>query len=83
MPLNDKARLIPNGHELISGEAEIDVDDVMALCAGKMVVVLASTADTVVMCPVRELDPGEQSFIHQLFDRTVDRGPAYPWLGLS
>ncbi len=59
MPLNDKVRLVPNGHELISGEADIDIDDVMALCAAQMVVVCASTADTVVMCPVRKLDASE------------------------
>ena len=39
----------------------------MALCAGEMVVVFVATADTVVMCPIRKLDPGEQSHIHQLF----------------
>jgi len=55
----------------------------MALCAGEMVVVLAATTDTVVMCSIRKLDPGEQSPGHQLFDRTVDCGPAYPRLGLS
>jgi hypothetical protein len=75
--------LLPNGHELICGEADIDIDDVMALRAGQMVVVFASAADTVVMRPICKLDPGEQLFIHQLFDRTVDCGSAYPWLGLS
>jgi hypothetical protein len=55
----------------------------MALCAGEMVVVFVATADTVVMCPIRKLDPGEQSHGHQLFDRTVDCSPAYPRLGLS
>ena len=83
MPLDDKVRLVPNGRELISGETDIDIDDAMALRAGEVVVVLASITDKVVMCPIRKLNPGEQSHIHQLFDRTVDRGPTYTWLGLS
>ena len=83
MPLNDKVLLLPNGRELISRETDIDIDDAMALRAGEVVVVLASTTDTVVMGPIRKINPGEQSHIHQLFDRTVDRGPAYTWLGLS
>lgn len=83
MPLNDKVRLIPDGRELISGETDIDIDDAIALRAGEVVVVLASTTDTVVVCPVRKLNPGEQSHIHQLFDRTVDGGSAYTWLDLS
>jgi hypothetical protein len=82
MPLNDKVCLVPNGHKLISGETDIDIDDAMALGAGQMVVVLAAATDTVVMGPVGKLDPGEQSHIHQLFHPTVDRGSAYPWLGL-
>jgi hypothetical protein len=83
MPLNDKVRLIPNGRELIRGETDIDIDDAMALRAGEVVVVIVSTTDTVVMCPIRKLNPGKQSHIHQLFDRTVDRGSAYTWLDLS
>ena len=83
MPLDDKVRLVPNGRKLISGETDIDIDDAVALSAGEMVMMLASTADTVVMCPICKVNPGEQSHIHELFDRTVDRGPTYPWLGLS
>ena len=83
MPLNDKVRLVSNDHELIGGQADIDVDDAMTLRAGKMVVMLAFTTDTVVMCSIRKLDPSEESHIRQLFHRTVDRGSAYPWIGLS
>ncbi len=83
MPLDDKVRLIPNRRKLISGETDIDIDDVMALRTGEVVVVLASSADTIVMCPIRKLNPGEQSPIYQLFDRTIDRGSAYTWFGLS
>jgi hypothetical protein len=54
----------------------------MTLRAGQMVVVLAPTTHTVVMRPICKLNPGEQSHIYQLFDRTVDRGPAYTWLSL-
>ncbi len=83
MPLNDKVCLLPNGRELICGETDVDIDDAVALRAGEVVVVLVSIADTVVMGAVRKLDTGEQPPIHQLFDRTVDRGSAYSWLGLS
>jgi hypothetical protein len=83
MPLNDKIRLILNSRELISGDTDIDIDDAVALLAGEVVVVLASTTHTVVMCPICKLNPGEQSPGHQLFDRTVDRGSAYTWLSLS
>ncbi len=83
MPLNDKVRLLPNGRDLICGETDVDIDDAVALRAGEVVVVLVSIADTVVMCPVCKLDAGEQSPIHELFDRAVDRGSAYAWLGLS
>ena len=68
MPLNDKVRLIPNGRELISGKTDIDIDDAMAVRAGEVVVVLASTTDTVVMCSICKLNPVEHSHIHQLFD---------------
>ena len=83
MPLNDKVRLIPNSRELISGKTDIDIDDAMAVRAGEVVVVLASFADTIVMCAIRKLNAGEQSPIYQLFDRTIDRGSAYTWFGLS
>lgn len=83
MPFDDKVCLVPNGCKLISGETDIDIDDAVALCTGEMVVVLASPTDTVVMCPICKINPGEQSHIHQLFNRTIDRGPAYPGLGLA
>jgi hypothetical protein len=83
MSLNDKVRLLPNGRELIRGEADVDIDDAVALRAGEMVVVVVSLTDTVVMCPVGKLDAGEQSSIHQLFDRTIDRGSSDAWLVLS
>ena len=83
MPLNDKVLLLPNGRELISRETDIDIDDAMTLRAGKMMVVLTPTANTVVMRPIRKLYPSKQSHIYQLFDRTIDRGSAYTRLGLS
>src|SRR6266567_3531492 len=55
----------------------------MTLRAGKMMVVLTPTANTVVMRPIRKLYPSKQSHIYQLFDRTIDRGSAYAWLSLS
>ena len=77
MPLNDKARLIPNGHKLICGEADSDIDDVMALRAGQMVVVFASTADTIVMRPIFK-----SSGRAVLYSPTF-RPHGRPWLGLS
>ena len=83
MSLNDKVRLLPNGRELISGEADIDINNAVALRAGEVVVMLASSADAVVMRPISKLDADEQFPLHQLFDRSVDRGSTYPWLGLA
>ena len=59
MPFNHKVCLFPYGRELISGKTKIDIDDAVALCAGEMVVVLVSTAHTIVMCPICELNAGE------------------------
>ncbi len=83
MPLNHKVRLVPNGRELISGETDIDLDNAVALRAGEMVVVLVSTTHTIVMGPISELNAGEQSHVHQFFDRTIHRRPAYAWLDLA
>jgi len=83
MPLDDKVRLIPNGHKLICGEADIDIDDAVALRAGEMVVVLVSTTHTIVMGAISELNAGEQSHVHQFFDRTIHRCPTYAWLDLA
>ena len=83
MPLNHKVRLVSNGRELISGETNIDIDDAVALRAGEMVVVLVSTTYTIVMGPISELNAGEQSHVHQFFDRTIHRRPAYSWLDLA
>ena len=83
MPLNDKVRLIPNCHELICGQADIDIDDVMALRAGEMVMVFVSTTHTIVMGPISELNAGEQSHVHKFFDRTIHRRPAQAWLDLA
>jgi hypothetical protein len=83
MPLNYKVRLVPNGRELSSGETNIDIDDAMALCACKMVMVLVSTTHPIVMGPISELNAGKQSHVHQFFDRTIHRRPAYGWLDLA
>jgi len=83
MPLNDKVLLIPNGRELSRGETKIDIDNAVALRAGEMVVMLISSTHTIVMGPVGELNAGEQSPVHQFFDRTIHRRPAYAWLDLA
>src|SRR5436309_8219446 len=83
MPLNHKVRLVPNGRELSCGKTNIDIDDAVALCAGEMVVVLVSTTHAIVMGPISELDAGQQSHVHQFFDRTIHRRPAQAWLDLA
>ena len=83
MPLNHKVRLVPNGDELSSGETNIDIDDAVALRAGEMVVMLFCTTHPIVMGPISELNAGEQSHVHQFFDRTIHRRPAYGWLDLA
>ena len=82
MPLNHKVLLLPNSRELSSRQTEIDIDNAMALCACEVVVVVASSADAVVVGSIRKLNAGEQSSRHQLFDRTVDRGSSDTWLSL-
>ena len=64
MPLDDKVLLLPNGRELIGRKTDVDIDDAVAPRAGKMMVMLVSLADTVVMRPVRKLDAGQHSSIH-------------------
>ena len=83
MALDDKILLIADGHELIGGKTDIDIHDTVALGASEVVMVLAAIADPVVMCSIRKINPGEQAHIHQLFNRTVDRGAPNAWLGLS
>ena len=73
MSLDDKVRLVPNGRKLISGETDIDIDDAVALSAGEMVMMLASTADTVVMCPVCKLHTIQQTHRNQLLYGAIDR----------
>src|SRR5437763_3851627 len=79
MPFDDKVRLIPNRRKLISGETDIDIDDAMALRAGEVVVVIASSADTIVMSTIRKINPCEQYHIQQLIDRKIDRVSTYKW----
>ena len=83
MPFHDKVLLFANGRELSSGQTEIDIDDAVALRAGEVVVVVVSSADAVVVGPIRKLNAGKQSFRHQLFDRTVHRSSADAWLDLA
>ena len=83
MALDDEVRLILYRRELIGGKTDIDIDNAMTLRAGEMVMVLVSPTNAVMMGPVRKLDAGQQSHIHQLLDRTVDRGSPNAWLSLS
>ena len=83
MPLNDKILLLPNDRQLSSRQAEIDIDNAMALRASEVVVVVVSTADTVVMGAIGKLNAGEQAPAHQFFDRAVDRRAANTWFDLA
>lgn len=83
MPFNNKVLLLPNGRELSSRQTEIDIDNAMTLRTSEVVMVLAPTTHTIVMGPIRKLDTSEQSPVHQFFDCTVDRRPAYAWLDLA
>ena len=83
MSFNDKVLLLPDARKLSIGQAEIDIDDAMALRAGEVVVVFVPVAYAVVMGAIRELDAGEQSPVHQLFNRAIDRGAAYARLVLA
>lgn len=80
MSFNDKVFLLPNARELRSRQAEINIDNAMALRAGEVVVVFVPTTHTIVMGAIRKLDAGEQSSSHQFFDCAVDRRAAYTWL---
>ena len=80
---NDKVLLLPNGCKLSSRQAEIDIDNAMALCASKMVVVFVPATYTIVVGTIGKLDAGKQSPVHQFFDRAVNRRAAYAWLGLA
>lgn len=83
MSFNYKVLLLPNARKLSSRQAEIDIDNPMALRAGKVVVVFVPTAHTIVMGTIRKLDAGEQAHSHQFFDRPVDRRAAYTRLILA
>jgi hypothetical protein len=83
MPLYHKVLLIPNDRELSSGQTKIDIDNTVALRAGEMVVVFVSTTNTIVMCSISELNAGQQSHVHQFFDRAIHRRPAYARLHLA
>lgn len=83
MSFNDKVLLLPNDCKLTSGQAEIDIDNAMALRASEVVVVFVPATDTIVMSAIGKLDAGKQSHVHQFFDRTINRCAANAWLGLA
>jgi hypothetical protein len=84
MAFDHKVLLLPNRRELGGRKAEIDIDHAMALCAGKvMVVVLAPATHSIVMGPIRKFNAVKQSLAHQFFDRTIDGCAADAWLDLA
>ena len=82
MSVNDKVCLILDSGDLLRREAASDIDDAVTLCASQMMVVFAPVADMIVMRSICKLDPCQEFSLHEHFYRTIDRGSAYPWLGL-
>jgi hypothetical protein len=83
MSFNDKVLLLPNARKLSGRQAEVDIDNAMALRAGKVVVVFAAITHAIVMGAIRKLDAGKQSPAHQLFNGAVDCRAAYTRLLLA
>src|SRR5450755_185587 len=77
-----KIRLIADGAYLIYGQADIDLHDAVALCAGQVVMMARTAADAVVVRTVRELDAVQEFHICQHLDRAIDRRASQAWLGL-
>ena len=83
MTFNDEVLLLPNDRKLSSRQAEIDIDNTMALCASQVVVMFVSATHSIVMSAIRKLYACKQSHAHQFFDRAVDRRAAYARLVLA
>jgi hypothetical protein len=77
-----KIRLVADGTYLVYGQADIDLHDAVALCAGQMVMMARTAADAVVMRAVRELDAVQKLHIRQHLDRAIDRCASQARLGL-
>src|SRR5579862_2771013 len=65
MPFNRKFRLFANGGNLLRRQADIDLDDAMAIGAGKVMVMHIAT-DAIVVRAISEIDTVEQAHIDKL-----------------
>jgi hypothetical protein len=79
---NIKVRLVTNGGQLIDGQTDIDLYDAMALRAGQ-VMMMAVTADAVVVRAISKLDAVQQAHIDQHLYRAVHGCPAQARLYLA
>lgn len=69
--------------ELFSGDADIDIDHAMATGAGQVVVVLVSSADTIAVCAIGELDAIEQTGVDQHLNGAIDGSASQAWFALA
>lgn len=81
MTFNVKVCLVADSLELVDRQADIDLYDAVALCAGE-VMVMRATTDAIVMRAVRKLNTIQQSHVHQHLNRTIDSGTSHAWLVL-
>src|SRR5579871_5206214 len=82
MTFNVKFRLTTNSINLLNGQADINLNDTMALCTGQMMM-MGTAADTIMMSTIRELNTVQQPHIHQHLHRTIDRCPSQARLTLA
>ena len=82
VPLNVEVCHITDSRKRIDRNANIDLYDAVASGAGQ-VVMMAITADTVVMCAIGKLDAIQQAHIDQHLHRAVNGGPAQARLCLT
>ena len=81
MPFDGKIGLGADVGKLLIGQADIDLDDAMAVRAGEVMMVVLFATDTIVVRSVRELDAIEQTERDQFLYRTIDGGATQMWLG--
>ena len=82
MPLDVEVCLVTDSRERIDRNAHIDLYDAMALRAGQMVM-MAITADAVVVRAIGKLDTIQQAYIDQHLHRAIDSCPAQARLYLT
>jgi hypothetical protein len=72
MTFNIKVSLGADDPDLLNRQTDINLYDTMALRTGQ-VMMMRTTADSVVMGPIPKLNTIQETHIHQHLDRTIDR----------